>query len=208
MTETLEMTEPPVVRTDDGSARSNRWLWLAVVVLGLLSMALGAALVVATDSESVPEGTVVPTAETTADQESTESTAVVPVEVEQVIDDVTTAWVTADEDLFRSIATEEFFYNEDFYSAGQVTPDFTASGPLFSMANAIDGSTWEVERFGDMIVAGDGPWVVTVGEVWFDYANRWDGVATYLLVDEGGTLKVDKYDWVGVGVPVQPDFGN
>ena len=49
---------------------------------------------------------------------------------------------------------------------------------------------------------------MSVGETWFDVTNHWEGTATYLMVDDGGTIKIDKYDWAGIIIPVQPDFGN
>lgn len=207
MASTLEMPKSTDVQEVAGRPSSPRWLWLAVVVLGLLSIGLGVALVAATDDDdtAVPEATGVPTIEETNDEVSSPA---VPADVDQLLNDFGTAWKTADSDLFRSIATEDFFYNEDFYSPGAVAPDFSVGGPLFSMANGIDSSTFQVERFGEVIVTGDGPWVVSVGETWLDYANRWDGTATYLILDDGGTLKIDEYDWVGVSTPVQPDFGN
>jgi hypothetical protein len=66
---------------------------------------------------------------------------------------------------------------------------------------------FQIERFGEPIVAGDGPWFVTVGEVWIpDTFNRSEGTASYVIVDDGGTLRIAKYYWTGVKVAVDPDF--
>jgi hypothetical protein len=186
MTDTLEMPKTPEVHERERSAPGERrWLKIAVVAFGLLSLGLGVALVAGVAADDTPD---------------------VPAEVTRVLDDFGTAYATADGDLFTSIVTEDYFFNERFYAADAVVPDFTTAGPRTE--RIVSSSTFQVERFGDVIVAGDGPWMVAVGEVWTDPFNRWDGVANYVMVDDGGEVKIATYDWVGVKVPVQPDFGN
>ena len=64
-----------------------------------------------------------------------------------------------------------------------------------------------VERFGDLTVTGDGPWMVAVAETWIpDKLNQVDGVAVYVVVDDNGTTKIDKYYFAGQRVPVEYDF--
>jgi len=188
MAHTLEMPKSPEVDERAGSAPGgSRWLKIAVLAFALLSLGLGIALVasVADDDAATPD---------------------VPAEVTRLLDDFATAYATGDGDLYESIVTEDYFLSERFYEADTVTPDYTMAGPLIK--RMVSSSTFRVERFGDVVVAGEGPWMVTVGEIWTDPFNRWDGVATYVMVDDGGGVEIATYDWVGVKVPVEVDFGD
>ena len=161
--------------------------WVRAVVLVLVAASLGLFAIVAI---GLIDG----------DSGSSE----LPAEAERVLEDFEAAAESEDADLFRSIITDDYFFAEDFYMPDGTDPDFSAAGP-FSVSR-IEWSTYQVERFGDAIVAGDGPWMVSIGEIWTDEFNRWDGTATYVLVDDAGQIKVNSYDWIGVKVPVQPDF--
>jgi hypothetical protein len=117
--------------------------------------------------------------------------------VAQLLDDFATAHAENDADLMQAIITDDYVSTVDFYRPGEVTADFTAVGPF--SATTTGRLTYRIERFGEPIVAGNGPWFVTVGEVWIpDSFNRDDGTATYVVVDDGGTLKIAKYFWAGV----------
>ncbi len=126
-----------------------------------------------------------------------------PAEVTQLLDDFATAYEEKDVDLMQAIITDDFWLSEDFYRLGDVTLDSTVAGPFSPLM--LTRSSYSVERFGEPIVAGDGPWFVTVGEVWIpDIFNRRYGTASYVIVDDGGTLKIAKYNWAGVTVAVEP----
>lgn len=56
---------------------------------------------------------------------------------------------------------------------------------------------WQNEIVGDSVVSGNGPWTVRHRELWQQAAQGLDGIATYTLVDEGGTLKIARHSWAG-----------
>jgi hypothetical protein len=169
-------------RSADRAARPRRVaaIVLAVVALGLVTLVAGAFVL---DDDSAA-----------------------PTEVTVLLDEFATAYATEDTDLFGTIVTDDYTFTEDFYSAGEPTPDFSAAGPLHAALDDIATSTWRVERLGDPIVVGDGPWFVSVGESWTDPFNRADGAAVYVVVDDQGTPKISRYFWAGVKIEVQPDF--
>jgi hypothetical protein len=57
---------------------------------------------------------------------------------------------------------------------------------------------WQNEIVGDSVVSGNGPWTVRHRELWQQAAQGLDGIATYTLVDEGGTLKIARHSWAGL----------
>ena len=191
MNQTLSRPEPSSLGEDHPRPKGNRWLLVAAIVLGLVSVGLAVALAnEASDDSAVTD---------------------LPPEVEQVLDDFSTAYATADSELMASIVTEDFFASEDFYSPGGTEPDFSFNAPKFSIVEGVDNSSAQpvaVERFGDPIVTGDGPWVVSIGETWLDAFNRHDGTATYLIVNDDGVVRIHTYDWAGIEVPVEADFDN
>ena len=129
-----------------------------------------------------------------------------PEGVTQLLEDFEIAYETENGDLLRAIVTDDYFFSEDFYSPGGTTPDFSAGGPVDVVADF--GETLKsVERSGDLIVSGEGPWIVAVAESWTpDQFNRTDGTAIYVMVDDEGTMKIDNYYFAGVRVDVQADF--
>jgi hypothetical protein len=53
------------------------------------------------------------------------------------------------------------------------------------------------EQVGDNLVVGDGPWVVSVNENWMETELRFDGTATYVIVEQDGTMKIASHYWTG-----------
>lgn len=133
---------------------------------------------------------------------------VVPDEVSGVLDDFEAAYENGDAALLESIITEDFRFDEHFYVGDAATPAFSVGGPAFSAIDGVASSTWQLARFGEPIVTGSGPWFVTVGETWTDPANRYDGTAGYVIVDDGGDPRISIYWWSGVKVDVLPDWAD
>ena len=185
MTISMDPLPPTDVNRDEQSQslNQNRWLKIAVAVLAVVALGFGA--VIAYNAVSGDDSAA-------------------PVEVTQLLDDFATAYAENDADLMQAIITDDYFITQDFYMAGEATPHHTAAGPFNRVL--LRSSTLRIERFGEPIVAGDGPWFVAVGENWVDSFNRYEGTADYVIEDDGGTLKIDKYYWAGVKVVVEPDF--
>lgn len=162
----------------ESARQQTRGLKIAIVVLAVVALGLGAVVaynVVSGDDSAVPDG------------------------ITQVLDDYATALETGDDDLFRSIVTDDYSHTEDLYRPGELTPVFTSVGT----GGVENAAGWRIERFGEPIVAGDGPWIVSVGESLIDPSNQADGTSVYVIVDENGTLKIAKYYWAAVKVDVQ-----
>jgi hypothetical protein len=163
----------------------NRTLKASVVVLALLALVLAAALVV----------------NATSDDDSA-----APTEVTDLLDDFALAYENRDVELFETIVIDDYSFVEDFYASTEGSQDFTAAGPLHAALDNVRTSSYRVERFGDTIVAGNGPWIAAVGESWIDPFNQYDGAGLYTIVEENGTLEIAKYVWAGIKVEVQVDF--
>ena len=124
----------------------------------------------------------------------------VPSEVSEVINDYVEAWEDRDSAAFRAVTTDDFVINEYQYRR---TPDGVT---LYEVVNDdVEGVLsigflfpWEVEQVGDMTVVGEDPWIVTVEENWAQNLWHYDGTATYVVIDDGGVLKVANHYWAGL----------
>jgi hypothetical protein len=123
---------------------------------------------------------------------TTGSDTAVPGDIEQVIDDYRTAWMEADEETWRAVVTDDFNVTVDSYEVGasfQVLPETDFLDDAAEMVRR-RGQLLPLDSVGDAIVFGDGPWTVAVVEYWNETFGDWDGISTYFIVDEDGTLKV------------------
>lgn len=179
-------TEPLPERDDHLRSRIMR-LRLLAAALAVLALGLGAALAVAATGD---------------DAEST-----LPDDVAQVVDDFARAFEEQDDELMASIITDDFEATIDFYNPGTTEPAFTYGVTEQGLLRETRTQAWEHERFGDLLVAGDGPWVVAAHESWSDVSNREDGVRVFVIVEQDGVPKIDRYSFATVKVPVVPDFG-
>ena len=102
-----------------------------------------------------------------------------------------------DRDGFLSLVTTEF--NETLHMYYQFGGDLRMTGTHSTPVDEFyTMSPWELESDGDLVVAGDGPWFASAVEIFVDSRERYEGTATYVIVDEGGTLKIAEYHWIGV----------
>lgn len=151
------------------------------VVLAVAVMALGAWVIFNASSRSdVPEG------------------------IEELLDNYLRAWEEKDESAIRQATTEDFVINEYIYTAREV--DVGQEVSLFEhITDDIDGVVsvgmsfdWENEHLSDLLTTGEGPWVVSVEEHWTWATSKYEGTANYLIVDDGGTLKIANHYWAGI----------
>lgn len=172
----------------DGS--QIRLLRVIAAVLAILTLALGAAL-----------GIVL-----VGDDDGGAGTA--PDDVIQVLDDFATAFDEQDVELMESIITEDFFGTVDFFTPDTAEPAFTVGVSRSVLLREVRNSTFSVERSGDLLVAGDGPWVIAARETWRDPSNLEDGTRIYVIVDDNGAPKLAGYYYVTVKIPVVPEFAD
>ena len=186
ISEDLLDTSEAADRQAESARQQNRGLRIAVVVLALCALGLGAVVirdVVSGDDAAVPE------------------------EITQLLEEFETAYDTNDGDLFRSIISEDYFLTDEFYQPGDRTPNYTVAGPDYVGVRGVETYGWQVERLGEPIVTGDGPWFVAVGEKWTEPPfTDTVGTATYTNVTENGAMKIAKYYWAGVYDPVEHEF--
>ena len=167
-----------------------RRLRIAAAVLAVLVIALGAALV----------GVLV------SDDDGVTGTA--PDEVIQVLDDFATAFDEQDPELMESIITEDFSGTVDFFVPDATDPSFSVGVTPSLLLREVRQSGFSVERSGDVLVAGDGPWAIATLETWSDPLNLEHGTRIYVVVDDDGVPKLAGYYYVAIKVPVVPDFEN
>lgn len=127
-----------------------------------------------------------------------ESGSAIPTEIAEVIADFEYSIVTNDAATMEAVLTEDFFSSEYYFAQGADSMYLDESK---DRANFIDDTTyapgWRLETMDDSIVVGDGPWYVSVHQAWIiEDLARWEGLATYTVVDQGGTKKIAHYQFV------------
>lgn len=103
----------------------------------------------------------------------------------------------SDGEAFLGLVTEEFREIEHMYNEfGGVVKQ---TGVLVTPADEYYlPSPWQYQQGeGGLVVAGSGPWFVSAVENYVDSRQRYEGTATYVVVDEAGTLKVADVHWIG-----------
>ncbi len=164
MTTTIER---PAADQMEATERNNRWLAIAVVVLALALVALGAWVIF--DQASQPE---------------TAATA----EVEALYDDYLTAWADSDADAFTNLGTEDYvfashgftftLYEQSLSVATSGNPVFERVGDLVVMGDGPDYFVTAAER-------------VTFG------SSEHMGVSAYRFVETEDGLRIAEHHWVG-----------
>ncbi len=124
----------------------------------------------------------------------------VPTEVNEVIDDYLQAWVGRDQEALRAATTEDFVINEYQYKWGvdEIILHEIYNDDVEGIISIGFLFPWEIELVGDLHVAGEDPWFVTVEENWAQNLWHYDGMATYVVIDDGGTLKIANHYWTGL----------
>lgn len=174
---------------DHPDASRLRRLRIIATVLAIAVLGLGAALViVVTDDDS--------------------GTGSAPDDVIEILDDFATAFDEQDVELMESIITDDFFGTTDVYNPDTTDPAFTVAVTPSQLLLEVRDSTFDVERSGDLLVAGQGPWTIAARETWRDPSNQEEGTRIYVVVDDDGAPKLAGYYYVTVKVPVVPDFAD
>ncbi len=164
------------------AARGKRFLVIAVVLLVVALVGLGIRAI------------------------SDQGTSLADEEIEQLFEDYLTAWETKDAAALRSVTTEDFVINEYIYTDEYVYSDDVDEFRLIRHINDdVDGvvilgflTNWSTEQLGDRIVTGDGPWFVSVEEIWEEPPYILEGQANYTIVEVDGTLKIANHYWAGL----------
>lgn len=131
----------------------------------------------------------------------------IPSDVEGVIADYLDAWEAKDETAVRAATTKDFFIAERIYNPTAERQG--AIGLEEQIDDDIDGVVfrgflfdWNNESRGEPLVVGDGPWFVSYDESWFIDRTidivHYDGVATYVVVEEDGVMKIASHYWAGL----------
>jgi len=151
----------------------------------------------------VMTGVVAACASTDAPETSVPETAVYA-KIDQLIDDYFAAYNAYDADAVRALITDEYVLNE-----GGKDPVYSVSTPLRNVYGAaqmlayVKGSNkrkeLQFETLGEPVIAGNGPWLAAqvILATSINYPNGVDGISTFSIVDEGGTLKVARDVFVG-----------
>ena len=156
---------------------ANRGLIVAVAVLVVAAFALGLWLVRDSSTGTSTSG------------------------AQQVIEVYNEAWARNDRDALLAVVTDDFLEEYRRYAPGDQVIAGTASFGAFEAARNAQYYDYVIEVTGDAIVVGDGPWFVSVAEAQYGEGDFYDGIATYVVVDEDGTLKLASKSWSGLRQP-------
>lgn len=184
---TSTITPPPAddIRRADGSPRRSRGLLVVVAVLAAIVVGLGIALVAQSNDDGADTA--------------------MPNDVQVVLDEFLIAMETNDYEAMQAVVTDDFrrpwfegdpfgsTHHQGLYDLEDYFRDFEdEQAPVF-----------EIERLGDPIVRGEGPWYVSFAENWEYPAQqvRYEAIYTYaVVVDTDGVLRIDDAYWAGHSV--------
>jgi len=102
-----------------------------------------------------------------------------------------------DEAALRAAVADGFIIHEYIYSADTGKKSEIIDDDVEGLVSDGLPYNWQNEIIGDLVVSGEGPWTVRFRELWQQAAERLDGLATYTVVDDGGTLKIARHSWAG-----------
>jgi len=110
-------------------------------------------------------------------------------EVQALLDDYTAAWNDHDGAAFLELVTENYTF-----SSGSMETSAEGQAMLIRGYSNID-----IERIGQPIMVGDGPWdVVVANRLNNTNADTYEeGISFFVIVDQDGTLLVSSHDWTG-----------
>ena len=159
----------------DLAKRPNRALIVAVIVLAAVALALGAWVVY--DPTSSPE------------------TAVTG-EIQTLVDGYLATWNSHDGGAFLDLVTADYVLH---MTSGSVSITQQAE-EAYEMLKGLERRDWSETVIGEPIMTGYGPWFVSLVEHFTGSGygpEGADGVSTFTIVDDGGTLKVARHTYVG-----------
>jgi hypothetical protein len=128
---------------------------------------------------------------------SSATTTPAPDGIHELIDDYLASWETKDEPALRATVADGFVINEYIYLADTGKSYETINGDADDIVSKGWNYDWQNDIVGDLVVSGDGLWTVRFRELWQEGSAHLDGIATYTVVDEGGTLKIARHSWAG-----------
>jgi len=175
MTVRTEPTEQVEASQVEPAKTPNRLPTITTMILAVAFVALGAWVVY--DMNTVPD-----TAVTT--------------EIENLLDDYLAAWNTSDGEAFVELVTAGYTLD----MVGGVASATERVEGASELINSLEPMEWSVAVVGERMMTGDGPWYVTEVEHFTapGYgAEGADGVSTFTVVDDGGTLKIARHAFVG-----------
>ena len=166
--------------------KNNRNRNVALAVLAVIALVVGIALVAATGGDDSD----------------------VPSEVQDVLDEFERATEEENIEALTAIVTDDYHFNQVYFREGEDEPEYTRAGDIGSaQSRFVTTQELLIQRVGDPVVDGEGPWIVTVEENFSDQFTLFEGTGTYTIVDEGGVMKIETYDWSGLITPLDPMWG-
>lgn len=155
----------------------KRFLVIAVVVLALTSIGLGTRVIFDQATTGLDD------------------------EIEQLLDDYLTAWEARDEPAIRAATTENFVLNEYAYTDDPTfgfRQSYVVNDNIDGVVSEGFGYNFTVEHVGDPIVTGEGPWFVSVEEIWEESNSHYEGQANYTIIEVDGVFKIANHYWAGL----------
>lgn len=113
-------------------------------------------------------------------------------DVAQLLDDYSAAWNDWDGEAFLTLVTDEATFRT---AAGT-----TGAHEQADLIDSFGSSNWHIDRVGEPVISGDGPWYVAqpVHLSASTYpAAGYDGIATFTIVDVDGMLRVADHAYTG-----------
>jgi hypothetical protein len=159
---------------DQTSSRS-RLLTVTVIVLAVVVLGLGAWTVYGMSSTTETQ----PTAD-----------------VQRVVDNYLAAWNSYDGEAFRELVTDDYVLDMVGITESETMHVDEAS----ELVNGLEAFEWNEAVIGEAIMTGDGPYYVSAVEHFTapGYGPQGvDGISTFTVVNDGGTLRVARHDYTG-----------
>ncbi len=122
-------------------------------------------------------------------------------EIQLLLGDYLTAWETKDEAAVRSVTIgEAFVINEYAYTFDSVgfRLNYHVVDNVDGVISEGFGYNWSTEHVGDLMVTGEGPWFVSVEEIWEETGYSYKGQANYTIVEVDGEFKIANHYWAGL----------
>ena len=188
MATTIERPAPVGDHHEAGerAQKHNRNLKVALAVLAIIALGVGIALVATTSGDGSD----------------------VPSEIQEVLDEFERATEEVDIEGLTASVTDDYSFNQIYYRVGETEPEYTRAGDIGSaQSRFVTTQEFLIQRVGDPVVEGEGPWIVTVEENFSDKFTLFEGIGTYTVVDEGGVTKIATYEWSGEITPLDPQWG-